>query len=128
MTDRLGVNMYPVMVGPPRPAVKAQILQRMQVLEREAEHLARAARLMQAGVNGNQSRLLTEGMLNSRNWMLSVLMSHIVLQAALEGSADASDQAGLWPKAGTARAFVVADILVPRAARFAMDDGSRLRG
>src|SRR5208282_1246966 len=118
MYDRLGINMYPVSVIPPPAQQRQMVLQRADVLEREADHLARAARQIRDGINWNQSRVLTEGVLNSRNWMLSVVISHCFLQTALEGAPhDAVPQSAYAGKTGTAAAFAVSEFLVQRAAR-----------
>jgi hypothetical protein len=125
--DRLNINMFPVIVSPPSAASRAAILERINVLEREAGHLANAARQMRAAINSGQSRLLTDGVLNSRNWMLSVVMSHCCIQSALDGGGD-SDRHGIWPKTGTPNAFVVSDFLLSRAGRVGVEDGGQLRG
>jgi hypothetical protein len=127
--DRLNINIYPVIVSPPSASSRGPVLQRIDVLEREATHLANAARQMRAAINSGQSRLLTEGVLNSRNWMLSVVMSHCFIQSALDapGGSD-SDRHGVWPKTATPNAFVVSEFLVQRAGRVGVEDGGRLRG
>jgi hypothetical protein len=109
--------------------VTGPVLQRIDVLEREATHLANAARQMRAAINSGQSRLLTDGVLNSRNWMLSVVMSHCFIQSALDalGESD-SDRHGVWPKTAAPNAFVVSEFLVQRAGRVGVEDGGRLRG
>jgi hypothetical protein len=122
MVDRLGIIPFPVLVTLPPAATRTQLLQRADVLEREAGHLARAARQIRDGINSNQSRLMADGVLNSRNWMLSVVMSHCFLQSALEG--DSLDRS---PGALEPRAFWVSEQLVPRAARVGLDDGRPLR-
>lgn len=125
MSDRLGINRYAVQVLPPKPAIKGPALQRLDVLEREAEHLALAARQMRNGIMTNQNRLLTDGMLNSRNWMLSVVMSHLFLQAALEPPYGSSQTS---PGSLDPHAFIVAKILTQRAADAGLKDGWAARG
>ncbi len=75
MADRLGITNYPVNVTPVGGAALSKLRNRLAVMEREVEHLRTAVKDMQNGVARADNRLLTSGVMNSRNWTLSVVMS-----------------------------------------------------
>jgi hypothetical protein len=83
MLDRLGVTHYSVNVTPVTGAALADLKNRVSVMKREVDHLMRAINRIENGINCNNSRSLTDGVMDSRNWSLSVVMSHCYIQTLL---------------------------------------------
>ena len=121
MTDRLGVNKYPVNVTPVSGAVLVRLKQRLDVMEREARHLMTAVADMKNGLARNDQTLLTGGVMNSRNWTLSVVMSHCYIQAILGKNAGSSATPGM----ATTLPWFQAETLFARASKAGNDDGAR---
>jgi hypothetical protein len=63
---------------------------RLDVMERELNHLRTAIHDMRNAINRVDQRLLTSGVMNSRNWSLSVVMSHCYAQSLLGAGAPGS--------------------------------------
>jgi hypothetical protein len=91
MKDRLHVVQYPVSVTPVQGAALDDLKKHLLVMEAELGHLVTAVRDMKNGISTNSSRLLTGGVMNSRNWAASVVMSHCYVQSLL--GANAGDNA-----------------------------------
>ena len=53
------------------------------MLEADIQHMLTAVKDMRNGINANNSRLLTSGVMNSRNWTLSAVVSHCYIQFLL---------------------------------------------
>jgi hypothetical protein len=83
MLDRVGVTHYPVSVTPVSGAALDDLKDRLHVMERELHHLVMAINRMKNGINGHNSRLLSDGVMDSRNWTLSAVMSHCYIQTLL---------------------------------------------
>ncbi len=121
MIDRLGVTKFPVNVTPVSGAALVRLKQRLDVMEREARHLMTAVADMKNGLARNDQTLLTGGVMNSRNWTLSVVMSHCYIQAILGKNAGASATPGM----STTYPWIQADLLFARASKAGNDDGAR---
>jgi hypothetical protein len=65
MADRIGVLKYPVSVTPVGGVALTRLKQRLDIMEREVNHLKTAVADMKAGLN--RGGLLTSGVMNSRN-------------------------------------------------------------
>lgn len=124
MADRIGVLKYPVKVTPVSGTALVQLRKRLDVMEREAEHLRIAVKDMKNGLSRNDNRLLTSGVMNSRNWSLSVVMSHCYVQNLL--GADSHGSSGT-PGMLTPSASFQGEILFQRAAKAGIEDGYRDR-
>lgn len=120
--DRIGVLLYPVSVTPVSGVAKTRLMQRIVLLEREIEHMRTAVRDMRNGANMDDSRLLTSGVMNSRNWTLSAVMSHFYIQSLLGGNAGHST-----PGFATTAPWFQADLLPSRAGKAGAQDGLRAR-
>jgi hypothetical protein len=83
MSDRLGIAHRPVVVTPVSGDALNDLKKRLNVLEAELRHMITAIKDMKNGINAANSRLLTSGVMNSRNWALSVIMSHCYIQSFL---------------------------------------------
>lgn len=87
MTDRIGVTSHPVNVTPVDGVPLLRLKGRLDTMERELDHLRTAIADMRNGINSQSSRLLTSGVMNSRNWTLSLAMSHCYIQHLLGSKA-----------------------------------------
>lgn len=119
MTDRIGVTKYPVAVTLPQGVRKAKVLARLATMEREAMHLLTAVRDMRHGVQRSDSQLFVGGMMNSRNWTLSVVMSHCYLQSINDAGVTNSG----FPGQATPGAWFQAYELFRRASETGTSDG-----
>ena len=81
--DRLGVAHHPVTVTPVQGAALDDLKQHLDTLEREVQHMMTAVKDMKNGIHQKNSRLLTSGVMNSRNWALSIELSHCYIQVLL---------------------------------------------
>jgi hypothetical protein len=122
MIDRIGVARIATMVAPPRPAMKGRIIQRVDVMEREAQNLALSARQVHSALQLGKDALLSDAVLNSRNWMLSVLMSHCFLQWGLEPPLGAPG-----PGKHADRFWYLEGDLIPRAINAGKQDGDAVK-
>ena len=85
MSDRLGVTMYPVDVSPPSPGNRQKLLRRLDVMQRELAHTQMAvSQLRKALQHSASTKPVADGVLNSRNWVLSLMMSHAFIQTMLD--------------------------------------------
>jgi len=90
MLDRLGVTHYAVNVTPVSGRALDDLKDRVRVMNREVRHLMMATSRIENGINN--SRSLTDGVMDSRNWTLSIVMSHCYIQSLL--GANPGRQAG----------------------------------
>jgi hypothetical protein len=81
MLDRLGVTHYAVNVTPVSGRALDDLKDRVRVMNREVRHLMMAITRIENGINN--SRSLTDGVMDSRNWTLSIVMSHCYIQSLL---------------------------------------------
>jgi len=90
-------------------------------MERELKHLHTAIIDMRNAVrSGRPGAPLASAIMNSRNWLLSVLMSHTYVQDMLRG-----DGTGL---SGASFPALQLDVLTPRAIKAGLEDAKRDRG
>jgi len=82
-SDPIGVNSIPVDVVDKGPAVRRKALQRLEVMQREVRHMQMAIIDLKRALSQEplQQRPLVSAMMNSRNWMLSLVVSHSYIQA-----------------------------------------------
>lgn len=124
MADRIGVLKFPVRVSPVGGNARLQLRKRLDVMEREAQHLVTAIKDMKNGLDRSDNRLLTSGVMNSRNWTLSLVMSHCYVQNLLgEGSNGSSGFPGMLSPSASYQSLV----LFERAAKAGTEDGYRDR-
>jgi hypothetical protein len=123
MVDRLGVLKYPVNVSPVSGAALAKLKQRLDTMEREVHHLQIAVGNMKKALARGDNRLLTDGVMDSRNWTLSVVMSHCYVQTILGANAGSSG----FPGMATTIPTIQSEILFPRAVQAGCEDGKRDR-
>ena len=125
MSDPLNVGRWPVSVTPVKGAALAKLKARLEVLEREAQHVQIAARDMLNGLARNDTKLLTSGIMNGRNWALSVCMSQCYIQNILgkdaPGSSGFAGQLSPMPS-------LQSITLYGRAAKLGVDLGTQDRG
>jgi hypothetical protein len=82
--DRLGVTNYPVAVTPVQGEGFAVLKARIATMQQEIQQLMVAAQSMAAGADENKkTKKLVDGLLNSRNRALSVVMSHCFIETLL---------------------------------------------
>ena len=75
--DRVGVTRQPVAVVPVGGALQQKVLARLDVMERELRHVQAAITNLRSAVrSGRPGAPLASALMNSRNWVLSILMSH----------------------------------------------------
>ena len=97
--DRVGVLRYPVEVNLVGGAALQNVRNRVNTMEREVRHLATAVADIRNALSRNDSRLLASGVMNSRNWTLSCVMSHCYIQGILLPFAGAA-KPGPWAGSG----------------------------
>ena len=117
--DRLGVLHYPVNVTPVGGRQLAALKDRVATMEREVRHLSMAVTNLRNSLNRNDNRLMADAVMNSRNWALSVVMSHCYVQALLGANAGSSGFSGM----ATSLPSIQNDILFGRAVQAGSDDG-----
>jgi hypothetical protein len=83
MSDRLGITNHPVNVTPVSGEALNDLKKHLDLLEAEVQHMQTAVKDMRNGINGKNNRLLTSGVMNSRNWLLSAVVSHSYIQFLL---------------------------------------------
>src|SRR5215217_6063471 len=86
MTDLLGVTRYPVKVSPQSASNRQKLLRRLETMKKELAHTQMAvSQLTNALKNpASTTKPLADGIMNSRNWVLSLMMSHAFLQSMLD--------------------------------------------
>src|SRR5258708_38818533 len=86
MGDLIGANRYNVTVRPVQGSAKREVLNRIQLMEKQAHALLKAAaqlrHAMQQHAAGSQ-RTLVSAVMDSRNQALEIAMSHVAIQTAL---------------------------------------------
>ena len=122
MTDRLRITPWSVHVTLPQGLAADALRQRLSVMERELNHLKTAVADMKSTLARKDVRALGSGLLNSRNWTLSVAFSHCYVQKLLGMGAPMSS--GM---ANTASPFpdLQLDVLFGRAVKAGIEDGKR---
>ena len=85
MSGRVDVRMYDVKVSPPSPENRKKLLRRLDLMNRELAHAQMAvSQLRNALQHPGSTKSLADGLLNSRNWVLSLLISHAFIQMILD--------------------------------------------
>ena len=90
MSDRIGVRMFAVNVTPVSGSAQRNLLARLDVMERELRHMETAITDMKRAVRQGSGSALASAVLNSRNWVLSLVMSHSYVQMLLGKNAAGS--------------------------------------
>ena len=86
MVDRIGVRTYAVNVTPVSGPALRKLLARADLMEREIKHLQLAIKHIRIAAQQPQTTTgspLASAVMDSRNWMLSVVMSHAYIQFML---------------------------------------------
>ena len=76
MEDKIGVTKWPVHVSPLNGTAQIRFFNHLDVMERELAHLQTAITDVKNGARHSNNRLLASGLMNLRNWALSIAMSH----------------------------------------------------
>src|SRR3954469_11443680 len=85
MIGRLEVRKYDVKVSPPSAENRKKLLQRLDVMTRELAHAQMAvSQLRNALQHPGSTKPLADGIMNSRNWVLSLVISHSFIQTMLD--------------------------------------------
>lgn len=85
MIGRIDVRKYPVNVSPPSPENRKKLLRRLDVMNKELAHAQMAvSQLRNALQHPGSTKSLADGLLNSRNWVLSLVISHSFIQMVLD--------------------------------------------
>ena len=74
---------WPVDVNPVYGRTLLKLQERLDIVEREAEHLKTAIRGLRSGVARDDVRAMYDTLRNSRNWTASLVISHSYVQAVL---------------------------------------------
>jgi hypothetical protein len=87
MEDRIGVRKYPVSVTRAHPALEAVVLERLDIMQKELTHLQGAISRLRAWLPNRAAptSTLADAVMDSRNWTVSLVMSHAFIQAMLGG-------------------------------------------
>jgi hypothetical protein len=84
----ISVNIYKVDVRSGlKYAEKEKIKTRLRIMQKEMLHLDESMRQIQRALDANSDDALRSAVTNSRNWALSVLMSHAFVQGLLRKGA-----------------------------------------
>jgi hypothetical protein len=125
MGDLIGANRYNVAVRPVQGSAKREVLNRIQLMEKQAHALLKAVaqlrHAMQQHTAGSQ-RTLVSAVMDSRNQALEIVMSHMAIQIGLYESP--SDDYGR-PGMGTSQPTYV-EMLFNRAAKEGLKQGEAL--
>lgn len=128
MRDPIDLHKYPVSVTPVSVQPLTRLKQRLDLMERETRHLMTAIMDMKNGIRqlethpNDTRKLLASGLMASRGWTLSVVMSHCYIQTMLGRNAGSSGQ-GLLHTAASGQVQ-----LWTRAADQGINEGNRDRG
>jgi hypothetical protein len=84
-TDYIGLAQVPVSVSPKTPAIRKKVLARLDVMQRELAYVQSAMSRLRAALNGPDpsSKPIADAVMDSRNWTLSVAMSHAYVHSML---------------------------------------------
>lgn len=85
--DRIGVRKYPVRVVRSHPMLEKEVQKRIDVMQRELTHLQHAISRLKTSMlsRGPSNAALADAVMDSRNWVVSLVMSHAFVQAMLAG-------------------------------------------
>jgi hypothetical protein len=85
--DRVGVRQYPVRVVRSHPMLEQEVLKRLDVMQRELMYLQGAISRLRASLPNRSAptSVLADAVMDSRNWVVSLVMSHAFIQAMLAG-------------------------------------------
>jgi hypothetical protein len=124
--DRLGVTRLAVSVAPVTGPAQHKVLDRLDVMEREIKHVHTAIKDMQNAVrSARPGAPLARAVMNSRNWVVSVLMSHAYVQQMLATQVSVNGP-GTWIVGPGAQGFWLRG-LAERAVEAGMDDARKDR-
>lgn len=111
--DRIGVLKYPVRVARSHPVLEQEVLKRLEVMQRELAHLQNAISRLRTWLPNRSAptSVLASAVMDSRNWTVSLVMSHAFVQAMMAG-----DDPPAWDQV---------EKLASRAANLGQTDGAR---
>src|SRR3954452_3729117 len=124
MQDRMGVRDYPVRAAPPSGTAQTKVEARLSLMQNELARVQSALAELRHAVQLHEHRQLTSALMDSRNWVLSVLASHSYVQEMLGPSGPAP------PPLGKGASLVVAGHtqgLGPAGVRVAQDQIAQQR-
>jgi hypothetical protein len=124
MKDPIGVLKFPVSVTPVSGLAEVRLKERLDLMERELAHVHTAIKDIRNGLRQGDTRLLTSGVMNSRNWTLSIVVSHCFIQTLLGSNAPGSSG---FPGQATPLPGYQAETLFARAGREGHAQGLRAR-
>jgi hypothetical protein len=87
LIDKLGVRNYPVSAYCPSQEARQKVLKRLGVMQKELEHTQRAIAKLTHELQHPapaSTNSLGDRIMDSRNWVLSLIMSHSYIQRVLE--------------------------------------------
>jgi hypothetical protein len=86
MYDYAEVTKIPINVSVQSAEVRSLVLQRMNVMQRELQHAQKAFTALRHALTAPvpSSRPLADALMNSRNWLVSVVASYTYMQAMME--------------------------------------------
>ncbi len=85
--DAIGVQLFPVQADRIDPPFDKLVLDRLDVMQRELQHVQNAISRLRGALSQGAAptRALAQATMDSRNWVLSVMMSHAYVQSWVEG-------------------------------------------
>jgi hypothetical protein len=85
--DRIGVRKYPVRAVRSHPLLEKEVQKRIDVMQRELTHLQHAVSRLRTALPNRAAptSALADAVMDSRNWVVSLVMSHAFIQAMLAG-------------------------------------------
>jgi hypothetical protein len=85
--DRIGVHKFSIKVQRSHPVLEKTVLDRLDVMQRELQHAQNAVFRLKALLSqpSTPTDRLAHAVMDSRNWVVSVVMSHAYVQAVLAG-------------------------------------------
>jgi hypothetical protein len=114
----VGVDVHPVRVTPPAGIAKQKAVVKLTEMARELEHIQMAISEIKRSIMTGDGRGLASGVMNSRNWCLSLVESHSYVQSIVYAG---GKSVGAWP-------FLQAVALWHRAAELGVQRGEIDRG
>ena len=81
----IGLSQVPISVSAKTPAIRKKVLARLDVMQRELERVQMSIAALRHALAAPQpsSRPIADAIMNSRNWSLSVAMSHAWIHSML---------------------------------------------
>ena len=117
--DPISIRLYPVAVSIPAGPTKQKVLKKLEEMQREIDHIRTALAETKRAVATGDSRALASGVMDTRNWTISLAESQGYLQSVLRPP-PGSDYSG------SSGAYFV-DMLFSRAVKLGIQRGEQDR-